>query len=358
MIVNPLNLISMKLVQSKTTGNYSVQFKTRTGKSVTRSLNTTSKKRANELVKEANIEKIETAGQIGALTRDAIASIVADKSITLGECIDEWEQFSKVRAKSSNTVFTQLSLLNRFANFSGKRKLSDVTDSDISNFINEKVDIKLNSRDQRLSALKSLFTYAIANSYTIVDPTVGIKVDASKLTHKQKETAPRIPFTKAEYNKMVKHAPYFFEQAIMLGWWTGLRAIDVCKLEWDCWGKDHLTVWTEKTDTRVQLPYDCPAIGGGILRDIVHNIDTNRTRYCFPEWAEVISDPKRRSRFSVYFSRFLNRMEIYDKSFHCFRHSFVSRVKASNYDSSLEEIAKWVGHSSTETTKGYLHETS
>ena len=348
----------MKLIQSQKTGNYSVSFKTRSGKTVTRSLDTKSKKEAMALVKEANIEKIETAGKIGALTRDAIASIVADKSISLGECIDEWEQFSRVRAKSSNTVFTQLALLNRFVNYIGKRKLADVSDKDVADYVNEKVDIKLKSREQRLSAIKSLFSYAIANSYTISDPTVGIRVDASKLSHKQKETTSRVPFTKAEYNKMEKHAPYFFKQAVMLGWWTGLRAIDVCKLEWDSWGEDHLTVWTEKTDTRVQLPYDSPDIGGGILRSVVTEIEQNKTRYCFPEWAEIISDPNKRSRFSVYFKRFLDRMEIEGKSFHCFRHSFVSRIKADNYDASIDMIANWVGHSSPETTKGYLHETS
>lgn len=311
-----------------------------------------------KICKEAGIEKIEMAAKIGALTRDAIASIVADRNIGLSECIDEWKNFSEVRAKSGNTVFTQYSLLNRFAQYSGVRKLSDVTDKHVADFINEKCDIKQKSREQRLSAVKSLFAYAVANSYTITDPCIGIRVDSSKLTHKQKETQSRLPFAKSEYNKMVKHAPYFFRQAVMLGWWTGLRAIDICKLEWDSWGEDTLAVWTEKTDTRVELPYDSPQIGSGILRSVVTEIEPNNTRYCFPEWAEVISQPKTRSRFSVYFKRFLERMEIDGKSYHCFRHTFVSRIKGGNYNSSIEEIAKWVGHSSVETTKGYLHETS
>lgn len=348
----------MKLIQSEKTGQYSVRFKTRSGKEVTRSLGTTSKKEANTLVKEAKIEELEMASKINALTKDAIASIVADRNISFGECLKEWTEYAKVRCKSGNTVYTQTTILDKFANYCGLRKLSDITAEQVSNFINERSDVKLNSRNQRLAAIRSFISYAVANSYILNDPTIGVKVDASKLTHKQKETKPRLPFTKTEYNKMVRHAPYFFEQAIMLGWWTGLRAIDVCKLEWDSWGKDHLTVWTEKTDTRVQLPYDCPAMGGGILRDIVHDIDTNNTRYCFPEWAEVISDPNKRSRFSVYFNRFLKRMEIENKSFHSFRHSFVTRIKEDDYNSSLEKIAKWVGHSNIETTKGYLHETS
>ena len=50
------------------------------------------------------------------------------------------------------------------------------------------------------------------------------------------------------------------------------------------------------------------------------------------------------------------------KSFHCFRHSFVSRLGGKGNETSTEkwlqaidQIADWVGHSSTKTTKGYLH---
>jgi integrase len=348
----------MKLIQSEKTGQYSVRFKTRSGKEVTRSLGTTSKKEANTLVKEAKIEELEMASKINALTKDAIASIVADRNISFGECLKEWTEYAKVRCKSGNTVYTQTTILERFASYSGLRKLSDITAEQVANFINEKCEVKLNSRNQRLAAIRSFISYAVANSYILTDPTIGVRVDASKLSHSQKESKRRVPFTKADYNKLVAHAPYFFKQAVMLGWWTGLRAIDVCKLEWDSWGEDHLTVWTEKTDTRIQLPYDNPLIGGGVLRKVVTEIDLNKTRYCFPEWAEVISDPNKRSRFSVYFNRFLKRMEIENKSFHSFRHSFVTRIKEEDYNSSLEKIAKWVGHSRVETTKGYLHETS
>ncbi len=345
----------MKLIQSPKTKNFSVRYRTGSGKDVTRSLGTTSKKEAKFLVKEAKIEEIEMAAKIGALQRDTISSIVADRNISFRDCVDEWEEYSEVRSKSGNTVFTQKSVLMAFASYSNVRKVSDITDKKIANYVNEPCEVKLNSRNQRLAAIKSLISYAVANSYIVADPSVGVRVDASKLSHASKETKRRNPFTKKEYEKMSKHAPYFFETAIELGWWTGLRAIDVCKLEWDSWGKDTLTVWTEKTDTRVELPYDCPAIGGGRLRNTLETIETNKTRYLFPEWAEVISDPKRRSRFSVYFKRFLERMEIEGKSFHCFRHSFVSRINEGDYDSSIEKIAGWVGHSSVETTKGYLH---
>lgn len=346
----------MKLIKSKATGQFSVRFKTRNGKEVSRPLGTTSKSEAMMIVKEAKIEKLELASKINALTRDAIASIVADKNISVDECLSGWKEFSMVRCKSGNTLFTQESIISKFINTSGVRHISEITTKQIADFVNENCYVKLGSRSQRLAAIRSFTGYAIANSFILQDPAVGVRVDASRLSHAQKETTRRIPFTKSEYNKMVQHAPYFFKQCIMLGWWTGLRAIDCCKIEWDCWGTDTLTVWTEKTDTRVELPYDNPLIGGGVLRNIIFEIEPNDSNYCFPEWAEVISNPKKRSRFSVYFSRFLQRLEIESKSFHCFRHTFVSRVKSEDYNASLEKIAKWVGHSNIQTTKGYLHD--
>jgi len=336
-----------------------VKYKTQSGKTKTTSLGTANKKEAIMLVKEARIEEQETLAKINSLSRDVYLSMTADKNILFQDCVNEWYEYSKVKARSSNTIYTQSGLMTTFATMHNIKLISDVTAKNISKWVNSKEDINLNSRRQRLAAIRSLFSYAVANSYVIKDPTALVAVDASKLSHNQKETKTRKPFTIPEYKKMVRHAPPFMKEAVMLGWWTGLRIVDISKLEWDSWGEDHLTVWTEKQDKRVQLPYDNPLIGAGVLRDMLQDIEYQDKKYCFPQWAELADDPKRRSRFSVYFKRFLDRMEIEDKSFHCLRHSFVSRVAKEvgqlDYDSTLQKIASWVGHSSTQTTKGYLH---
>ena len=307
------------------------------------------------IVKEAKIEELELAAKINALTKDAITSIVADRNILFQTCVNEWVAFSKVKSRSHNTIYTQSGQQCTFADKSGIKHISDVTSTHVSNWINEPSDsLGFNARGQRLAALRSLFSYAVANSYIVKDPTVDVAVDASLLSHAQKETKERNPFTKSEYNKLIKHAEGFMKTAITLGWWTGLRMIDISKLEWASWNKDHLVVWTEKQDKRVSLPLDNPIIGGGILKDMFSCIPFEDKKYCFPDWAEVANDPKRRSRFSVYFSRFLKRMDIEGKSFHSFRHSFVTRTKM-DFDSSLLKIAEWVGHSDTKTTEGYLH---
>ena len=72
----------MKLIKTKT-GNYSVRYKTATGRSTTLSLKTNNKKKAMMLVKEAKIEELETAAQVKALQRDAITTIIADANLCL-----------------------------------------------------------------------------------------------------------------------------------------------------------------------------------------------------------------------------------------------------------------------------------
>ena len=351
----------MKLIKTKT-GNYSVKYKTASGRSNTLSLKTSNKKKAMMLIKEAKIEELETAAQIKALQRDAITTIIADTNLSFQDCIREWYLFSEMKSMSKNTIYTQSGLLSNFGKLYNINKMSSLSAKDISSWVNDNSKVNANSRTQRLSAMKSLCSYALANGYITKDPSYGVCVDMSKLEHEQKETRERIPFTQKEYDLLKSmDPPYFMHQAITLGWWTGLRIIDISKLEWASWSPTHLTVWTEKQDKRVQLPLDNPLIGGGELTSMMSTILPEDKKYCFPEWAALADDPKRRSRFSVYFNRFLKRAarvhnltELTGKSFHCFRHSFVSRTNLS-YDASLEKIADWVGHSNTKTTEIYLH---
>ena len=350
----------MKIIKSDK-GNYSVRFKTASGKFVSRSLDTKNLTEARKLVKEAKIEELETAAKIKALQRDAVTSIIADANISYQDVVRDWFEFSKVRSKSENTIYTQSCLLDNFGRSTKIKRISNMTTKQISGWVNEPGDMSANSRSQRLSAINSLISYAIANGIILKDPAYGVAVDMSLLDHDKKEKKETIPFTEEEYHEMLKHEPgYFMRQAIALGWWTGLRIVDISLLEWASISETHLTVWTVKRDKRVQLPLDNPLIGGGELRKFLAEIEFQDKKYCFPEWAKLSKDPKKRSRFSTYFGRFLDRVGINEegKYFHSFRHSFVSRIKAEDYNSSLEKIAKWVGHSRVETAKGYLHEIS
>ena len=68
----------------------------------------------------------------------------------------------------------------------------------------------------------------------------------------------------------------------------------------------------------------------------------------------MILDPAQRSKFSVYYGRILHRLGIEGKSFHCLRHAFATRLAKAGV--TIEQVGRFMGHSSADTTKGYTHE--
>ena len=346
----------MKIVKNKG-GSYSVRYKTASGKNISKALGTRDMQEAKKLCKDAKYEEIEMAARAGALQREAIAMIVADRKITLNDLINEWKSYKRDLAQSDNTIYSQETLIRAFSEMSGVSLLQDVTKEMVSKYINQPGKAKSGSREQRHSALKSLYNFAIASGYAITNPTKLVAIDKSKLSHKQKERKRRIPFTLAEYNKIITHADYFFLEATALGWWTGMRLSDIARLEWESinFEEKTLTVHTKKRDVRICLPLLNDLVGGGALLGLFSNLDKGK-KYVFPLQAEIDKDPKRRATLSVYYGRMLKRLDITGKSFHCLRHSFVSRC--SQAGKSLEDIALWVGHSSTETTEIYSHQSS
>lgn len=99
-------------------------------------------------------------------------------------------------------------------------------------------------------------------------------------------------------------------------------------------------------------PSAAPALAAGNVHRLVqrHPEDTELIRKLTPA---LLHDPEKRAKLSVHAGRIFARAGVEGKSFHCLRHSFVTRLSKSG--KSLEEIGKIVGHSSTETTKGYAH---
>ena len=349
----------MKIKKSKVTGKYSVQYKTSSGKYATLALGTTDRKEAEARVKEAKIEEIERLAIIDGLQKEAIASIVAGKKLKLSAILKEWENYKHNLAQAENTIYIQGLMITQFLESSklNDKGITAVTPELVKKFLNEKDGVSLSQREQRQSSLKSFFKFAIAAGYTQENPVELVAIDKSKLTHKQKEERPKVAFKKSEYDKLMKHAPYFFRQAIALCWWTGLRIVDVCNLEWDCFGESDntktLTIHTQKRDVRVCLPIEDPLIGGGELLEIMQQIEFEDPTYCFPVQREWMNNPKGRSKLSLYFSRILKRLDMYEagKGWHSLRRSFVTRLKREG--KTLEDIAIWVGHSDTQTTEKY-----
>jgi len=345
----------MKLIKSES-GNYSVRFRDVNGSQRSTNLRTKDKKEARQLIKDLKIEELENAGKIGVLSSDVITKIIGSKSMKYKDVLKEYEQHMRLSANSDNSIYTMMSIYDQFGR---DYKLNDkpmamINESNIFNFINADDGTSLGNRALRRSSLNQLWNFAQIKMYVITNPIMFIKIDKSKLLHNQKTPKKKRVFKEAEVDKMIKHAPYFFRQAIAISYWTGLRLGDIASLEWaSIKDRNRMVVWTEKRDKMVSIDTTNENFGGGILKKVLSEIDVEDEIYCFPEWHKDTTDPKKRSKASVYFSRFCERLNIVGRSFHSLRHSCITRLEKQGL--SLEEIGKAVGHSNTKTTEGYVH---
>ena len=345
----------MKIIKSEK-GNFSVRYKDSIGEWKSTNLKTKDKKEASRLVKELKIEELEEAGKLGVLSAEVIGKIVAGKSMAFGAVVDQYVEHMRLSAASENSIYTMTAIYEKFAkDYKIREKpIGMVTEKMLFDFLNAKDGTTAANRALRKSSLSQLYNFAMIKMYVLTNPLSYIKIDKSKLSHKEKTPGERKIFYKNEVNKLIKHAPYFFRQAVALSYWAGLRLGDICSLEWDSIrDRDRIAVWTEKRDKLVLINTTDEMFGGGILKDVLSEIDVVDKVYCFPEWHKQAINPKTRSKTSVYFKRLCERLEIYDRSFHCLRHTCITRMERQGI--SLEEIGKAVGHSSTKTTQGYVH---
>jgi len=346
----------MKLIKSEN-GSYSVKYKDASGNPRSTFLRTKDKKEATQMVKALRIEELETAGRLNILSNEVISKIVGGKSVKFWDVVEEYIEHMRMSASSENSIYTMTALFDQFAkSFKVKDKpIGLITDKMIYEYLNANDGTSISNRALRKSSLSQLWNFAMIKTYVLSNPLMFIKIDKSKLNHEQKTSKERQIFYKKEVEKIIKHAPYFFRQATALSYWAGFRLGDIASLEWaSIKNRDRIQVWTEKRDKLVTIDTNDPMFGGGIIKEVLNEIDVTDKTYCFPEWHKTFLDPKNRSKASVYFSRICGRLEIYDRSFHCLRHSCITRLAKAGV--SLEQIGKAVGHSSTKTTEGYVHD--
>lgn len=347
----------MKIVKNKKSGTYSARYTAADGSLRSTNLGVHTMSEARDIAKKLEIEKLEQAAKLGVLSNEVFSKMMHGNRAKYSDVVDMYCNHLKKASKSPNSINTFRAIFNQYAR---EYKMDDapitsVKDANLYDFINRKDSTSLANRKLRHSTLNSFFNYAMAKEFMTKNPMELINIDRSMLKHRQKEAKEKLCFTNKEYVELVEMEalPYFFREAAALSYWTGMRLGDCCSLEWDSLKKDTITVHTMKRDKRVVIPIKHELFGGDKLRNILADIEVQDKTYCFPEWNLVINDPDTRSKPSVYFKRYLERAGIYDKTFHCFRHTCITRLNKAGVQ--LEDIGRVVGHSDTKTTKGYVH---
>lgn len=368
----------MTLVKNKQTGAYKVKFKTPSG-TKTLSTKTTNKKEAQNIAKQANVERLEAAAKAGKLTAEMIGMITAGRRVTCEHALTEFLAWRDTVGHSKKTILNSEMSVTQMMDHCKIRNVPPaiITEKHVNDFVNRPGDFRYSTRYAHLVHITAFLDFCSAKGWVMGNPGRLCRVRMENLTHAQKEPKQRHPFTDAEVQQILDYtakeiaelsdkasrgkqradlssiqdklrAARFWHTATAIGRYLGLRLGDICKIEWDCFGQPgKVVVWTEKRDRRVSLPLEPK-----VLADAIAAVPPNNTRFLFPEEAAIYDDLARRPRFSVYFQRILQRLGIEGKSFHDLRSSFIADCLQRGIP--IEHISYSVGHMQITTTQRYV----
>lgn len=349
---------------------------------------------ARRIAKDTSIAEVELIARTGRVRKEVLAQVVLGQKMRALDAVAEYEGWMQVR-RSDKQVSNVLLMLRQFLR---EMKLDSefvhaITERHVDQWINDaESESKATTRNIKLSCIRGFFDFCSIRNYAIDNPAREVRVNMRILRHEQKESKVGQPFTELEFNLIVagyeqeaasltcemaatetylaaalasqRHPEalrkriqqiqaklsrnLFWRCAVQVSWHTGLRLGDICQLEWATLATPmRLVVWTEKTNARIELRLK-PS-----LFLLLKSVPKNDDALVFPEEAGTYGQVKRRSHFSVEFSRFLAKLEIPNRSFHGLRHSFSSR--AAQMGMPIDHIRQRLGHTSEEMTKRYVH---
>jgi integrase len=348
----------------KLKGIYHVSVAGKGGKRKLISTGCSDRSKAVKVASESGVADLEMAAKASRLTREVIGHITTGRRLTMAKALQPFEDWLTTCARSPKTVANNLTTIKRWLADMGIEGLAPgaVCASHIARWVNNpQSDSKRSTRAVGLSCIRSLFNFMAANGWIVADVSKLVAVDASVMSHQQKESVARVPFTDTEVAKLLEwtenNSEWFWYFAVLVSSETGLRLGDICQMEWGNFknGGTRFSVWTDKTGSKVEhlvSPALAESIGCIPVTDAIH---------LFPEQRTLVLDVKKRGLLSVQFKRICDGLGIKGKSFHCLRHrnkpveDINSMAQSLAEKLSMEEMRKLLGHSSANMTKKYVH---
>ena len=355
----------MKLTTNNASGRIYARLKTGdpTQPYIKMTLGTKNAAEAKKKAKDLNLAQIEAALQLGPLSQRAIARMTVGRKLTTEQAVKRWLEAGAARDEAEATTAKNEAVMNQwFARNPSLRKLppSAITTEHVSTFVNRHdEDVGFNTRQRQLTVIR-VFLRFCADLGIVHGNVAGsglLEVQHRKLTHDQMEPKKVLPFSEAEIRRIMDNTEGWWRWATAISAAAGLRLGDVAQLEHGAFSvPGHIIVHASKRLKRVCLPINSKLTPG--LAAIMAEIPPSDSPYLFPDEALQYDDVKAgRPKFSIYFGRILDSLGIDRqggrKSFHSLRHTAITRWERIGF--SLSQCAEYAGHSSTKTTKGYVH---
>jgi integrase len=335
-------------------GEYSICVKRRDGRYTWLSLHTKNREDAVRRLVATGVDKVVEIMEDERF-KEKVIEVLSAKKITLENVVEEWldEAASRLHAGSIghyNVIGKQILQV-----IEPTTDIKDITPQQVSAWINTAPS--LTRRRRRMSVLESLFAFAFNQGHRKDNIAPRLCLKFHDLTFDQMERKVREPFTEEEFKQLLacEAIQGFWRWAIQIGWWLGIRPVDICNLQWGsfCAVPGKLVVWQQKTRRRMELDISDPVLGGGVLLTIINEIraQATDTTYCFPEMKKLyvehqqaIPEGFRECCIAAGLSP--------KKTFYSFRKSAAMRWQAAGR--SIQEIGVLLGHESTGNTGYYL----
>lgn len=257
------------------------------------------------------------------------------------EFIEEYLKYSKAN-KSPRSYQRDQITLEHFGRLFSLNTIKDFTPQVLEEYKIKRLEegVLKETVNRELNTLKNLGTKLVEWGYLSINPVKPVKKFPTKKNKK-------IRFlTKEEIDLILKHATGQLKTAIMLSLYTGMRAGEVCHLEWKDidFNKKVITIeakddWKPKDSELRIIPLQEK------LEKFLLSLN-HKNKEC--KILDIDEDT-----LSSLMRKLVKKLKIKDASFHTLRHTFASHLAMQGVD--LYTIAKLLGHASVETTEIYAH---
>jgi integrase len=284
-------------------------------------------------------------------------------TMTVNKAIQEWLARRKSETEPSTMKFYE-HVTGKLVKFLGLRADKDiclVTRQDIFDYrASRSLDVQPVTVNHEVKTLRMFFTAAKREGWVIENPTEGVEsVKASKEIVKVE----RRPFTMAEVASLLDLADPEWKSMILCGLYTGQRLGDLSRLTWANVdlpaGVIRLT--TGKTGKRMVIPMAGPLREGLATRRaampkalLVHPTLSALIAKSSGPVSNQFATLLRQAGLRVKKEKSGGSMRVaHDLSFHCFRHTAVTFLKAAGIPASV--VMELVGHDTVQMSEHYSH---
>lgn len=350
-----MNSSEIKIKKSYRTGYYCVLVPTPKGHSRWVSTGETNRIRAQAVLEESGVDRLVHLANTGCLTANALSVVTRGRKFMCEDVLKSWREASLLNLEEPTVSAYERWLMLFFERLGFmKQPLTSVEAKHLDAFVNED-GLKHATRRHRLAALKSLFDFATAYSYVLSNLPQAIRVRSREMSFEELTPETRFPMTAEEVDRIVNlpRTPLYWQRATIIGYWTGLRMIDIFCMEWASISDTAIKVFTKKRKKWVTLPLTDPLIGSPQLFETLAEMRADERKHpvhCFPLQRDMMLHD-RSCILSMQFRLLCDKLGIKTKSFHCLRYSFCARLFAAGR--SLDQIADLAGHSRLATTAKY-----